>query len=173
MQPQRITHVQPKQGSVQSKSSYQNVKSLDSLEFRKVAYPWTGETHFRVAPSAKSKSVFRTSARILVPVSDMNPMAIADGGAAHVVLLPMTTLNDDKSAKQVNLRLAAGEIAAVEAPREIFAEHVTIPLCPLGRVRRKLQLIAIWTPKSLTLSCVNKSGTAHGLTQCPSKGDTA
>ena len=27
-------------------------------------------------------------------------------------------------------------------------------------------------PKSLTLSCVNKSGTAHGLTQCPIKGDT-
>ena len=89
------------------------------------------------------------SARILVPVSDMNPMAywaIADSGASHVIL-PMTALNDDKSAKQVNLRLAAGEIAAVEAHREIFAEHVAIPLCPLGRVIRKLQLIAIWTPR--------------------------
>ena len=59
----------------------------------------------------------------------MNPMpAIADSGASHVIL-PVTALHDDKSAKQVNLRLAAGEIAAVEAHREIFAEHATIPLC--------------------------------------------
>ena len=86
-------------------------------------------------------------------------------------MLPMTALHDDV-AKQVNLRLAAGEIAAVEANREIFAEDVTRPLCPLGRVIRKLQLIAIWTPKSLTLSCVNKSGTANGLMQCPIKEDT-
>ena len=88
------------------------------------------------------------------------------------MMLPMTALYDDKSAKQVNLRLAAGEIAAMEAHREIF-EHVAIPLCPLGRVIRKLQLTAIWTPKSLTLSCVNRSGTAHGLMQCPIKGDTS
>ena len=33
-------------------------------------------------------------------------------------------------------------------------------------------ILTIWTPKTLTLSCVNKSGTAHGLTQCPIKGDT-
>ena len=72
----------------------------------------------------------------------------------------------------VNLRLAAGEIQAVEAHREIFAEHVTIPLCPLGRVVRKLQLTAIWTPQTLTLNCVNKAGTGQGLMQCPIKGDT-
>ena len=95
-------------------------------------------------------------------------MIIADSGASHVIL-PMTALHDDKSAKQVNLRLAAGEIAAAEAN---FAEHVTTPLCPLGRVIRKLQLTTIWTPKSLTLSCGNKSGTARGLMQCPIKGDT-
>ena len=43
------------------------------------------------------------SARILVPVkfNDMNPMAIADSGASHVIL-PQTALNDDKSAKPVN-----------------------------------------------------------------------
>ena len=98
-------------------------------------------------------------------------MAIADSGASHVIL-PLTALHDDKSANPVNLRLAAGEISAVEAHREIFAEHVTIPLCPLGRVIRKLQLTAIWIPKTLTLSCVNKSGTAHGWMQCPIKGDT-
>ena len=80
----------------------ENVKSVDLLRPRKVAYPWTGKTHFKVAPDAQNKSVFRTSAR-------------------------------------------------VEAHREIFAEHVTIPLCPLGRVIRKLQLTAIWTPKTLTL----------------------
>ena len=36
--------------------------------------------------------------------------------------------HDSKSAKPVNLRLAAGEIQAVEAHREIFAEHVTLPM---------------------------------------------
>ena len=73
-------------------------------------------------------------------------MAIAASGASHVIL-PMTALQDDKSAKQVNLRLAAGEIAAEEAQRKIFAEHVTIPLCPSGRVIHKLRLIAIWIPQ--------------------------
>ena len=87
--------------------------------------------------------MFRTAATIWVPVNEMNPMAIADSGTSHVIL-PMTALNDDKSAKKVNPRLAAREIAAVAAHRETFAQHVTIPLCPLGRVTRKLQLIAIW-----------------------------
>ena len=107
----------------------------------------------------------------LVPINDMNPMEIADSGASHVIL-PQTALYDSKSAKPVNLRLAAGEINAVEAHREIFAEHVAIPLCPSGRVIRKLQLTVIWTPQTLTLNCVNKSGTAQGLMQCPIKGDT-
>ena len=40
------------------------------------------------------------------------------------------------------------------------------------QVVRKLQLTAIWTPQILTLNCVNKSGTAQGLMQCPIKGDT-
>ena len=57
------------------------------------------------------------------------------------------------------LRLAAGEVKAVENQREIYADHVSIPLCPLGRVR-KLQLIALWTTVSLTLSCMTKGGTA-------------
>ena len=61
---------------------------------------------------------------------------------------------------------------AVAAHREIFADHVTMPLCPLGRVIRKLQHTAIWTPQTLTLNCANKSGTAQGLMQCPIKGDT-
>ena len=89
-----------------------------------------------------------------------------------MLILPQSALFDSKSTKPVNLRLAAGEIHAVEAHREIFAEHVTIPLCPLGRVIQKLQLTAIWTPQTLTLNCVNKSGTAPGLMQCPIKGDT-
>ena len=74
--------------------------------------------------------------------------------------------------KKVTLRLAAGQVQAVEHQREIFADHVTVPLCPLGRVIRKLGLTAIWTPQSLTLTCVNSAGTAHGLMQCPVKGDT-
>ena len=89
----------------------------------------------------KGSSTMVVPARILVLVSDVNPMAIADSGASHVIL-PQSALFDSKSAKPVNLRLAAGEIQAVEAHREIFAEHVTIPLCPLGRVIWKLQLTA-------------------------------
>ena len=163
-QPQRITHVKPQDQSFLS-PVIENVKAVDLLRSRKVAYPWTNETHFKVAPDACGKSVLRTSARIVVPVSDVNPMAIADSGASHV-MLPQAALYDTKAAKPVNLRLAAGEVKAIEAHREIFAEHVTIPLCPLGRVIRKLQLAAIWPPpppQILTLSCVNKSGTAQGL----------
>ena len=120
---------------------------MERLKPRKVSYPWTGETHLRVTPAACGNSVFRTSARILVPVSDMNPMATADSGASHVIL-PQSAWFDSKSAKPVNLRPAAGEIQAVKA--------ITIPLCALGRVLRKLQLTAIWTPQTLTLNCVNK-----------------
>ena len=126
---------------------------MERLRPRKVAHAWTGETHFKVTPDACGNSGFA-----LQPESwylSMNPMAIADSGASHVIL-PQTALYDTKAAKPVNLRLAAGEINAVEAHREIFAEHVTIPLCPLGRVIRKLQLTAIWTPQTLTLNCVNK-----------------
>ena len=101
----------------------------------------------------------------------MNPVAIADSGASHVIL-PMSALPEKKSGKPVTLRLAAGQVQAVEHQREIFADHVTVPLCPLGRVIHKLGLAAIWTPKSLTLTCLNSSGTAHGLMQCPVKGDT-
>ena len=133
-------------GSLLLDSSH--VKSVEYLKPRKVSYPWTGETHFRVTPAVCGNNVFRTTARNLVPVSDMNPMAIADSGASRVIL-PQSALFDSKSAKPVNLRLAAGEIQAIEAHREIFAEHVTIPLCPLGLVIRKLQLTAIWTPQTL------------------------
>ena len=105
-QPQRITHVKPQDQPFLS-PVIENVKSVDLLRPRKVSYPWTGETQFRVTPAACGNSVFRTSARILVPVNDVNPMAIADSGASHVIL-PQSALFDSKSAKPVNLRLAAG-----------------------------------------------------------------
>ena len=98
----------------------------------------------------------------------MNPMAIADSAALDVIL-PQTALFDTKAAKPVSLRPAAGEITAVEAHREIFAEHVAIFLRPLERVIRKLQLTASWTPQTLTLNCVK----AQGLVQCPIKGDAS
>ena len=102
VQPQRITHVKPQDQSFLS-PVIENVKSVDLLRPRKVSYPWTGETQFRVTPAACGSSVCRTSARILVPVNDMNPMAIADSGASHVIL-PQSALFDSKSAKPVNLR---------------------------------------------------------------------
>ena len=101
VQPQR-SHVKPKDQSFLS-PVIENVKSVE-LRPRKVSYPWTGETHFKVTPDACGNSVFRTSARILVPVNDMNPMAIADSGASHVIL-PQTALFDSKAVKPVNLRL--------------------------------------------------------------------
>ena len=149
----------------------ENVKLCSTLKPRRVAYSWTGETHFKVDPDMCGKRVFRMSARILVPANDMNPVAIADSGASHVIL-PTSALPEKKTGKNVTLRLAAGQVRAVEHHREIFADHVTVPLCPLGRVVRKLGLTAIWTPQSLTLTCLNSSGTAHGLMQCPVKGDT-
>ena len=63
VQPQKTTHVKPKDQSSRSQV-IENVKSVDPLRPRKVAYPWTGETHFKVAPDAQSKTVFCTSARI-------------------------------------------------------------------------------------------------------------
>ena len=121
VQPQRITHVKPQDQSFLT-PVIENAKSVDLLRPKKVSYPWTGETHFRVTTAACGNSVFRTFARILVPVNDMNPMAIADSGASYVIL-PQRALFDSKSAKPVNLRLAAGEIQAFEAHREIFAAH--------------------------------------------------
>ena len=129
-----------------------------------MAYPWIGETHFKVDPDTCGKRVLRMSARTLVPANDMNPVAIADSGASHV-MLPTSALPEKRAGKPVTLRLAAGQVRAVEHHREIFADHVTVPLCPLGRVIHKLGLTAIWTPQSLTLTCLNSSGTAHGLMQ--------
>ena len=104
VQPQRIADVTPRDQSRRN-PVIENVKSIDLLRSRKVAYPWTGEPHFWVAPGAQSKSVLRTSVRILVPMNqnDVNPMAIADSGACQVIS-PTTALYDDKSAKQVSLR---------------------------------------------------------------------
>ena len=63
----------------------ENVKLCSSLKPRRVAYSWTGETHFKVDPDMCGKRVFRMSARILVSANDMNPVAIADSGASHVI----------------------------------------------------------------------------------------
>ena len=169
--PTRKTYVTPVGQKKHLNPVIENVKLCSSLKPRRVAYSWTGETHFKVDPDMCGKRVFRMSARILVPANDMNPVAIADSGALHVIL-PTSALPEKKTGKNVTLRLAAGQVRAVEHHREIFADHVTVPLCPLGRVVRKLGLTAIWTPQSLTLTCLNSSGTAHGLMQCPVKGDT-
>ena len=70
---QPITHVNPQDQSFLT-PVIEHVKSVEYLTPRKVSYPWTGETHFGVTPAACGNSVFRTAARILVPVSDMNPI---------------------------------------------------------------------------------------------------
>ena len=169
--PTRKTYVTPMGQKKHLNPVIENVKLCSALKPRRVAYTWTGETHFKVDPDMCGKRVFRMSARILVPANDMNPVAIADSGASHVIL-PTSALPAKTAGKTVILRLAAGQVRAVEHHREIFADHVNVPLCPLGRVIRKLGLTAIWTPQSLTLTCLNSSGTTHGLMQCPVKGDT-
>ena len=171
VQPQRITHVKPQDQSFLS-SVIEHVKSVEYLKPRKVSYPWTGEVHFRVTPAACGNNVFRTTARILVPVSDMNPMAIADSGAS-LAILPQSALFDSKSSKPVNLRPASGEVQAVEAHREIFAEHVTIPLSmPVRTSHSETTAYCDMDTSDFDFNCVNKAGTAQGLMQCPIKGDT-
>ena len=67
---------------------------------------------------------------IVVPVSDVNPMAIADSGASHMIL-PQTALCDTKAAKPVSLRLSAGEITAVVVTqRDLCRAHhnTTVPI---------------------------------------------
>ena len=108
---------------------------------RKVAHVWTGETRFQVAPHVQGDTVVKIPAKLIVPAGALAPFAIADSGASHVTL-PSTALNtNSKDTRTVALRLAAGEAKAVEHQREIYADHVRIPLCPLARLIRKLQLI--------------------------------
>ena len=152
--PQWKTYVTPVGQKKHLNPVIENVKQCSSLKPRQVAYPWIGETHFKVDPDMCGKRVLRTSARILVPANDMNPVAIADSGASHVIL-PRSALPEKRAGKPFTLRLAAGQVRAVEHHREIFADHVTVPLCPLGRVIHKLGLTATWTPQSLTLTCLN------------------
>ena len=58
VQPQRMTHVKPQDQSFLS-PVIENVKSVELLRSREVAYLWTGETHFKVTPDACGHSVFR------------------------------------------------------------------------------------------------------------------
>ena len=133
--PTRKTYVTPVGQKKHLNPVIENVKLCSSLKPRRVAYSWTGETHFKVDPDMSGKRVFRMSARTLVPANDMNPVAIADSGASHVIL-PTSALPEKKTGKNVTLRLAAGHVRAKEHHREICADHVTVPLCPLGRVVR-------------------------------------
>ena len=129
--PTRKTYVTPMGQKKHLNPVIENVKLCSALKPRRVAYTWTGETHFKVDPDMCGKRVFRMSARILVPANDMNPVAIADSGASHVIL-PTSALPEKKAGKTVTSRLAAGQVRAVEHHREISADHVNVPLCPLG-----------------------------------------
>ena len=84
--PVRKTYVTPIGQKKHLNPVIEHVKQCSSLKSRRVAYPWVGETHFKVDPDLCGKRVFRMSARILVPANDMKPVAIADSGASHVIL---------------------------------------------------------------------------------------
>ena len=84
--PMRKTYVTPVGQKKHLNPVIENVKQCSSLKPRRVAYPWIGETHFKVDPDMCGKRELRMSARILVPANDMNPVAIADSGASRVIL---------------------------------------------------------------------------------------
>ena len=130
----------------------------------KLLHLWTGETRFQVAPHARGNTVVKIPANLIVPAGDLAPVAIAVCGASHVIL-PSNLSTKKKYTRTVTLRLTAGELKAVEHQREIYANHVSISLSPLGIVIRKIQLVALWTPLSLILCCTTKGGTACGLTR--------
>ena len=71
--PTRKSYVTPVGQKKHLNPVIENVKLCSSLKPRRVAYSWTGETHFKVDPDMCGKRVFRMSARILVPANDMNP----------------------------------------------------------------------------------------------------
>ena len=106
--PTRKTYVTPVGQKKHLNRVIENVKQCSSLKPRRVAYPWIGETHFKVDPDMCGKRVLRMSARILVP-ANMNPVAIADSGASHVIL-PTSALPEKRAGKPVTLRLAAGQV---------------------------------------------------------------
>ena len=93
--PTRKTYVTPVGQKKHLNPVIENVKVCSSLKPRRVAYSWTGETHFKVDPDMCGKRVFRMSARILVPANDMNPVAIADSGASHVILPTFCTTGEE------------------------------------------------------------------------------
>ena len=96
--PTRKTYVTPVGHKKHLNPVIENVKLCSSLKPRRVAYSWTGETHFKVDPDMCGKRVFRMSARILVPANDMNPVAIADSGASHVIL-PTSALPEKRQVR--------------------------------------------------------------------------
>ena len=64
---------------------------------------------------------------------------------------------NSKETRTVTLRLAAGEVKAVEHQRERERSmQIMQYTSPLGSVIRNLQLIALWTPVSLTCSFMTK-----------------
>ena len=75
----------------------------------------------------RGNSVVKMPAKVIVSPGDSTPVAIADSGASHVILRSFA-LQPGDSHRTVNLHR-----------REIYADHVRVPLCPLTRIIRKLQ----------------------------------
>ena len=119
--PTRKTYVTPVGQKKHLNPVIENVKQCSSLKPRRVAYPWIGETHFKVDPDMCGKRVLRMSARILVPANDMNPVAIADSGASHVIL-PTSALPEKR----------AGKLRVVCSPMLFRVECHIAPSCRTG-----------------------------------------
>ena len=130
-----MTVVQPA-GSGSLKPYVEKVTTKKDFKSCKVAHVWTGESRFRVAPHVQGNTVVKIPAKHSVPAGDLAPVAIADSGASCQIA-QHSSYCKQQDTRAVTLRLAAGELKAVEHQKETYADHVSTPLRPLGRVIRK------------------------------------
>ena len=87
-------------------------------------------------------------AKLIVPAGDFAPVAIADSGSSSAILPSTDLANNNKDARTVTLRLAPGEVEALEHRTEIYADHASIP-------------VSFGSSDPQT-----KGGTAYGLMRC-------
>ena len=107
---------------------------------------------------------------ILVPVNDMNPMAIADSGTSHVIL-PQSALFDPNLPSQSILGLRR-RYSGNRGTSGDLCRTCHYSSMPFRTSYSEMAAYSDLDTSDLNLNCVNKSGTAQGLMQCRTRGDT-
>ncbi len=99
----------------------------------------------------------------LIQEDNPQPYALGDSGSSQVMLdwkeLPAN--EDPNDLFGINVHLAAGSLKAKVWREEIYAEGVTKPLCPMGRVVQRLSLQLKWTKGECLLGCLVGKQTTH------------